>query len=94
MLRTFRQNGRWPHVFEAKFEALVALRDPEAWKPDKHPGIRIPLPQSTATRISFSNQALLLTLVLEMHEQAMGYREIGKGVSMHWTHVGHIIKAK
>jgi hypothetical protein len=40
----------------------------------------IPLPQSTATRLSFSDKARLYTLVLEMHEQGMSYREIGKAL--------------
>jgi hypothetical protein len=51
----------------------------------------IPLPQSTVTKLSFSNKALLRTLVLEMHEQGMSYREIGKALGLHWTRVGQIL---
>jgi hypothetical protein len=38
----------------------------------------IPLPQSPVTKLSFSTKALFHTLVLEMHEQGMSYREIGR----------------
>jgi hypothetical protein len=50
------------------------------------------LPQSTVTKLSFSDKALLRTLVLEMHEQGMSYREIGKALGLHWTRVYQIIK--
>jgi hypothetical protein len=52
------------------------------------------LPQSTATKLSFSDKALLHTLVLEMHEQKMSYREIGKVLGMHWTRVHRIVRRK
>ena len=42
----------------------------------------IALPQSTVTKLSFSDKALLRTLVLEMHEQKMSYREIGKALGL------------
>jgi hypothetical protein len=42
----------------------------------------IPLPTSTVTKLSFSDKALLRTLVLEMHEQKMSYREIGKALGL------------
>jgi DNA-directed RNA polymerase specialized sigma24 family protein len=35
---------------------------------------------------------LLRTLVLEMHEQGMSYREIGKALGLHWTRVHQILK--
>ena len=53
----------------------------------------IGLPQSTVTKLSFSDKALLRTLVLEMHEQKMSYREIGKILGLHWTRVHQIIKS-
>jgi hypothetical protein len=30
--------------------------------------------------------------MLEMHEQGMSYREIGKALELHWTRVGQILK--
>jgi hypothetical protein len=51
----------------------------------------IALPQSTVTKLSFSDKALLRTLVLEMHEQGMSYREIGKALGLHWTRVHQIV---
>jgi hypothetical protein len=42
----------------------------------------IPIPQSTVTKLSFSDNALLRMLVLEMHEQGMSYREIGKALGL------------
>jgi hypothetical protein len=54
----------------------------------------IPLPQSTVTKFSFSDETLLRTLVLEMHEQKMSYREIGKALGLHWTRVHQIAKNK
>jgi hypothetical protein len=54
----------------------------------------IPLPQSTVTKLSFSDKAPLRTLVLEMHEQKMSYREIGKALGLHWTRVHQIVKRK
>jgi hypothetical protein len=48
----------------------------------------IALPQSTVTKLSFSDKARLRTLVLEMCEQKMSYREIGKVLGLHWTRVG------
>jgi hypothetical protein len=53
----------------------------------------IALPQSTVTKLSFSDKSLLRTLVLEMHEQKMNYREIGNKLALHWTRVGQIIKS-
>jgi hypothetical protein len=53
---------------------------------------QILLPQSTVTKFSFSDKALLRTLVLEMHEQKMSYREIGRALGLHWTRVHQIIK--
>jgi hypothetical protein len=50
------------------------------------------LPQSTVTRLSFSDKTLLSTLVLEMHEQKMSYREIGKRLGLHWTRGQQIIR--
>ena len=52
----------------------------------------IPLPPSTVTKLSFSDKALLRTLVLEMHEQKMSYRDIGKAIGLHWTRVHQIVK--
>jgi hypothetical protein len=52
----------------------------------------IPFPQSTVTKLSFSDKALLRTLALEMHEQAMSYREIGKALGLHWTRVHQIAR--
>ena len=52
----------------------------------------IPLPQSTVTNLSFSDKALLRTLVLELHEQGMSYREVGNKLGLHWTRVGQILK--
>jgi hypothetical protein len=52
----------------------------------------IPLPQSTVTKLSFSDKAVLRTLVLEMHEQGMSYREIGIALGLHWTRVHQILK--
>ena len=46
----------------------------------------IPLPQSTVTKLSFSDKALLRTLVLEMHEQGMSYRESGRASGC----IGHV----
>jgi hypothetical protein len=54
----------------------------------------IPLPQSTVTNLSFSDKALLRTLVLEMYEQKMSYREIGKALGIHWTRVYQIVKSR
>jgi hypothetical protein len=54
----------------------------------------IPLPQSTVTKLSFSDKDLLCTLVLDMHEQKMSYREIGKALELHWTRVHQIIRNK
>jgi len=54
----------------------------------------IPLPQSTVTKLSFSGKAILRTLVLEMHEQNMSYREIGRTLELHWTRVHQIVKSK
>jgi hypothetical protein len=51
----------------------------------------IPLPQSTVTKLSFSDKALLRKLVLEMYEQGMSYREIGNVLGLHWTRVHQII---
>jgi hypothetical protein len=53
----------------------------------------IALPQSTITKLSFSDKALLRTLVLEMHEQKMSYREIGRVLDLHWTRVHQIVKS-
>jgi hypothetical protein len=50
------------------------------------------LPQPTITNLSFSDKALLRTLVLEMHEQKMSYREMGTALGIHWTRVGQIVK--
>ncbi len=52
----------------------------------------IPLPHSTVTKLSFSDKAVLRTLVLEMHEQKMSYREIGRALGLHWTRVGQILR--
>ena len=52
----------------------------------------IPLPQSTVTKLSFSDKALLRTLVLKMHEQGMSYREIGKALGLHWTRVRQLVR--
>lgn len=52
----------------------------------------IPLPQSIITKLSFPDKALLRTLVLEMHEQGMSYRDIGKDLGLHWTRVHQIVK--
>ena len=52
----------------------------------------IPLPQSTVTKLSFSDKDFLRTLVLEIHEQKMSYREIGRALGMHWTRVNQIVK--
>jgi hypothetical protein len=52
----------------------------------------IPLPQSTVTKLSFSDKALLRSLVLEMHEQKMSYRDIGKALGINWTRVYQIVK--
>jgi DNA-directed RNA polymerase specialized sigma24 family protein len=52
----------------------------------------IPLPQSTVTKLSFSDKELLRTLVLEMHEEGMSYREIGRALGLHWTRVHQIVK--
>ena len=38
------------------------------------------LPLSTVTKVSFSDKALLSTLVLDMHEQGMSYRELGRAL--------------
>jgi hypothetical protein len=54
----------------------------------------IALPQSTVTKLSFSDKTLLRTLVLDMHEQGMSYREIGKALGLHWTRVHQIVKSK
>jgi hypothetical protein len=54
----------------------------------------IPLPQSTVTKLSFSDKTLLRALVLERYEQRMSYREIGKALGLHWTRVHQIVKAQ
>jgi hypothetical protein len=53
----------------------------------------IALPQSTVTKLSFSDKALLSTVVLEMREQSMSYREIGKALGLHWTRMHQIVKS-
>jgi hypothetical protein len=53
----------------------------------------VPLPQFTVTELSFSDKALLRTLVLEMYEQGMSYRDIGRKLGLHWTRVHQIVKA-
>jgi hypothetical protein len=52
----------------------------------------IALPQSTVTKLLFSDKTLFRTLVLEMHEQKMSYREIGKALGLHWTRINQILK--
>jgi hypothetical protein len=47
----------------------------------------IPLPLSTVTKLSFSDKALLRTLVLEMHEQKMSYRDVERALGLDWTRV-------
>ncbi len=54
----------------------------------------IPLPQSTVTKLSFSGKGLLRSLVLEMREQGMSYREIGRALGLHWTRVHQIVQPK
>jgi hypothetical protein len=54
----------------------------------------IPLLHSTITKLSFSDKALLRTLVLEMREQKMSYREIGNALGLHWTRVHQIVLRK
>ena len=51
----------------------------------------MPLPQSNVTKLSFSDKALLRTLVFEMYEQKMSYRKIGKALGLHWTRVHQIL---
>ena len=51
------------------------------------------LPLSTVTKVSFSDKALLSTLVLDMHEQGMSYRELGRALGLHWTRVHQIVKS-
>ena len=62
---------------------------PEGWKPDNqtYSQLRNSLPTVPCHKLLFSDKALLRTLVLEMHEQKMGYREIGKALGLHWTRV-------
>jgi hypothetical protein len=44
----------------------------------------IALPQSTVTKLSFSDKARIRTLVLEMHEQKMSYEILEE----HWGYIG------
>jgi hypothetical protein len=61
-------------------------------KPISHTiNFAIPLPQSTATKLSFSDKAFVRTLTLELREQKMSYQEIGSALGLPWTQVWQII---
>jgi hypothetical protein len=67
----------------------------EGWKPDNetYAKLRNSLSIVYCYQILFSDKALLRTLVLEMHEQGLSYREIGRALGLHWTRVHQIVKS-
>jgi hypothetical protein len=54
----------------------------------------IPLSLTNLSDQHYTNKEQLKSIIIEMHESGMSYRQIAAALGIHWTRVGQIIKLK